>query len=173
MKSRNHLAMVQIISNHLNMDKYLIEMQQQALCRGLFDPESARDWLQSSLANLNQPACECCIRFVEKDEMQDLNFRFRQQNKLTNVLAFPEDSVDESGRILLGDVIICPAVLAAEAKIQKKDLLQHYAHLVIHGILHLKGFDHIAEDEAKEMEKLEVMLLGALGIKNPYDEESL
>ena len=155
------------------MDKYLIEMQQEALCRGLFDPETARDWFQSSLARLNQPACECCIRCVEKDEMKALNFRFRQQDKLTNVLAFPEDSADETGRILLGDVVICPAVLADEAKIQEKDLLQHYAHLVIHGILHLKGFDHIVEDEAKEMELLEVMLLGALGIKNPYGEESL
>ena len=148
-------------------------MQQEALCRGLFDPESARDWFQSSLARLSQPACECCIRFVEKHEMQDLNFRFRQQDKVTNVLAFPEDSVDETGRILLGDIVICPAVLVDEANIQEKDMLQHYAHLVIHGILHLKGFDHIAEDEAKEMELLEVMLLGALGIKNPYDEESL
>jgi len=88
-------------------------------------------------------------------------------------LAFPEDSTDEAGRILLGDVVICPTVLADEANTQEKELLQHYAHLVIHGILHLKGFDHVVEDEAKEMELLEVMLLGELGIKNPYREESL
>jgi probable rRNA maturation factor len=75
--------------------------------------------------------------------------------------------------VVLGDVVICPAVLAAEAREQEKVLLQHFAHLVIHGILHLKGFDHIAEREAKEMERLEVMLLGTLGIKNPYLEESL
>jgi len=155
------------------MDKYLIEMQQEELCRDLFDPRSASDWIVSSLARLNQPACECCIRFVEKQEMQDLNLRFRQQDKLTNVLAFPEDSTDEAGRILLGDVVICPTVLADEANTQEKELLQHYAHLVIHGILHLKGFDHVVEDEAKEMELLEVMLLGELGIKNPYREESL
>jgi len=63
--------------------------------------------------------------------------------------------------------------LAAEAQTQEKELLQHFAHLVIHGILHLKGFDHIAECEAKEMERLEVMLLEALGIRNPYHEDSL
>ena len=99
--------------------------------------------------------------------------RYRQQDKLTNVLAFAQNSVDECGRIMLGDVVICPAVLAAEAQTQEKELLQHFAHLVIHGILHLKGFDHIAEREAKEMERLEVTLLEALGIRNPYHEDSL
>ena len=155
------------------MDKYLIEMQQVGLCQGLFDPELARPWFERSLERLDQPSCECCIRFVEKQEIQQLNLRYRQQDKLTNVLAFAQNSVDECGRIVLGDVVICPAVLAAEAQSQEKELLQHFAHLVIHGILHLKGFDHIAECEAKEMERLEVMLLEALGIRNPYHEDSL
>ena len=105
-----------------------------------------------------------CIRVVEEPEGAQLNGRFRGRDHATNVLAFP---ADESG--LLGDIAICAPVAAREAHDQGKRLADHYAHLIVHGILHLKGMDHGTETDAVAMEAQESELLAGFGIEDPYE----
>jgi probable rRNA maturation factor len=107
------------------------------------------------------------IRLVDKVEIKKLNNNYRQQNKATNVLSFPSyvpDEIDNS----LGDVIICLEVVKNEAKEQNKTTQNHLTHIVVHGFLHLLGYDHMSNDEAKVMENLEIEILQKLGINNPY-----
>lgn len=104
-----------------------------------------------------------CIRVVSKEESQQLNRDFRHQDKPTNVLSFPFNEPD-----YLGDLALCHDVIIAEAKAQGKSLLAHYQHIILHGILHLLGYDHETEQEAFEMEALEIKLLAQLGVKDPY-----
>lgn len=127
-------------------------------------------WAETTLQSL-RPAGEITIRLVETEEIIALNYRYRQQNKPTNVLAFPQQVPDvvEMDCPLLGDVIICPAVLAAEAGTQS--LPAHWAHIVIHGVLHLLGYDHIQLEDARVMEEQEIVLLAEFGYDNPYLED--
>lgn len=121
----------------------------------------------------NLKKAELSIRFVTAQEMTDLNFRYRQFNKTTNVLAFP--CVLPEGVILeyplLGDVIICPEVLLEESKQLNKTLKSHYSLILLHGVLHLLGYDHIKDDDAVRMQSIEIKLLAELGYENPYDNE--
>ena len=115
---------------------------------------------------------EITIRVVSLEESQQLNFEYRSKNKPTNVLSFPFEAPEmipssELGEFL-GDLVICEQIVINEAKEQNKVLMDHWAHLVIHGVFHLLGFDHIEESEAEEMESLEIKVLEALGINNPY-----
>jgi len=100
-----------------------------------------------------------------------LNQQYRGKDKPTNVLSFPFEVPEEIELDLLGDLIICTKVVEQEAKQQHKVLHTHWAHLVIHGCLHLLGYDHINEQDAEEMEKLEVQLLSTLNISDPYIEQ--
>jgi len=116
------------------------------------------------------------IRITNEAESQQLNFDYRQKNSTTNVLSFPFEMPDlpdqsESDHLAfhLGDLIFCEPVITNEAKQQNKTLQQHWAHLVIHGMLHLQGYDHINDDDAKRMESLEIKLLQHLGFANPYN----
>ncbi|KTD34257.1 metal dependent hydrolase [Legionella moravica] len=116
---------------------------------------------------------ELTIRLVDAEEMTFLNNTYRQQNKTTNVLAFPCDLPDavELECPLLGDIIICSPVLLEESKQLNKSLQEHWALIVIHGVLHLLGYDHIKDKDAKIMQDLEIKLLAELGYGNPYDLE--
>lgn len=120
-----------------------------------------------------KPEAELTIRLVTSEEMTLLNHRYRKQNKTTNVLAFPSTLPPEIQLELplLGDVIICPQVLSDESKQLNKTLESHWALIVIHGILHLLGYDHIKDDEATTMQAVEIKLLTELGYANPYDTE--
>ena len=113
----------------------------------------------------NLKKAELSIRFVTAQEMTDLNFRYRQFNKTTNVLAFPctlpEGVILEYP--LLGDVIICPEVLLEESKQLNKTLKSHYSLILLHGVLHLLGYDHIKDDDAARMQSVEIKLLAELG----------
>ena len=111
---------------------------------------------------------ELTIRLVNEAEITELNHTYRNNNKATNVLSFPADLPEHIDIPLLGDMIICPSVVKREATEQHKALSSHWAHMVIHGTLHLLGYDHINEREAEEMENLEIQLLAGLGIDNPY-----
>ena len=103
------------------------------------------------------------IRIVDEAESQSLNNQYRKKNEPTNVLSFLI-----SDNPLLGDIILCHSVIKKEALAQKKSIDDHYAHLIIHGYLHLIGFDHTKNDDALTMENKEIAVLKKLGIKNPY-----
>lgn len=115
---------------------------------------------------------ELTLRFVNPEEITHLNYTYRNKNKPTNVLAFPSELPPEIQLEypLLGDVIICPKVLLAESKELNKTLDAHWTLILIHGILHLLGYDHIRDDEAAVMQAFEIKLLAELGYPNPYDE---
>lgn len=107
---------------------------------------------------------EISIVLSNDDQIQQLNKTYRSKDKPTNVLSFPQDE-----STLLGDVIISFDTIAREAQDQDKHIKDHFTHMLVHGCLHLLGFDHIDESEAEEMEALEVKILSQLGIKNPYE----
>lgn len=127
-------------------------------------------WLQTAV-NDEKPNAEVTIRLVDISESQQLNFDYRGKDKPTNVLSFEFDAPPMIELDLLGDLIICKQVIEAEAKEQGKPLLHHWAHMVIHGSLHLLGFDHIDEDQAQVMESLEKQLLAKLSIDDPYRDD--
>ncbi len=115
---------------------------------------------------------EMTIRLVDEEEGRELNHTWRQKDYATNVLSFPAEVPDEFLDIpLLGDLVICVAVVEREAAEQGKELKAHWAHLVIHGCLHLLGYDHIDDEEAEEMEALERELLAELGYPDPYADD--
>lgn len=116
---------------------------------------------------------ELTLRCVDAEEMIALNHRYRHQNKTTNVLAFPSHIPDnlQLESHFLGDVIICPSVLLEESTQLGKTLCAHWAHIVIHGILHLLNFDHETDEETVIMQQREIELLSKLGFANPYNSE--
>ncbi|WP_458525434.1 rRNA maturation RNase YbeY [Onishia taeanensis] len=111
---------------------------------------------------------ELTVRFVEVDESQTLNRDYRDRDRPTNVLSFPFESPPGLSLPLLGDLVICHAVVVREAREQDKPLAAHYAHMVVHGTLHLLGHDHIEDDEAERMEALERLILSGFDIPDPY-----
>ena len=112
------------------------------------------------------PSGEVTLRYVGAPEGQRLNREFRKRDYATNVLSFP---YGDPGRSAHGDIVICAPVVAAEAREQRKDVEAHHAHLVVHGVLHLRGYDHeLGEAEAKRMESLERRILRQLGFPDPY-----
>ena len=124
-----------------------------------------RRWVQAALL---APA-ELTIRFVDTEEGQTLNRDYRGKDYATNVLTFAYTE-DEDSEVTQADIILCTDVLEKEALEQKKPLLDHAAHLIVHGVLHAQGYDHEEEEEATEMETLETEILAALGFANPYAE---
>jgi len=131
-------------------------------------------WVDTALAEVSSDPSqefELTIRLVNSQESQQLNNQYRSKDKPTNVLSFPFEVPDGIELNLLGDLIICIEVMKQEAKEQNKALFDHWAHLVIHGCLHLVGFDHISDSEALEMESIEITVLKKLGITNPYLEQ--
>ncbi|UJF22948.1 rRNA maturation RNase YbeY [Shewanella sp. OMA3-2] len=126
-------------------------------------------WVRIAVGQ-TMPAVELTIRLVEVSESQHLNHTYRGKDKPTNVLSFPFEAPAEIDLPLLGDLIICVDVVKKEAQEQEKTLEAHWAHMVIHGCLHLLGYDHIIDEEAEEMESLETQLLEHLGFTDPYKE---
>jgi len=135
--------------------------------------EQLQLWVEKALSEYKYDA-EIVIRIVDAEEMLDLNSQYRGKQGTTNILSFPLDLPDEvEGVDLLGDLVICSEVLQEEAKDQNKQLLDHWAHIIIHGVLHLLGYDHIEEADALEMENKERILLQKLHIDNPYLEKEV
>lgn len=110
------------------------------------------------------------VRIVDEEEGSELNRRFRQSDYATNVLSFPADcrGLPDDVPRMLGDIVICAPVVAREASEQGKDVESHWAHMIVHGALHLLGYDHEAEDDAQAMEEIERKILAARGIADPY-----
>jgi len=136
-------------------------------------PEQAQfeKWVNAALQSTDE-VCELSIRLVDSDESAELNSNYRGKSGPTNVLSFPFDSPVPMEPRLLGDLIICVSIVEKEAAEQLKSVDDHWAHIVIHGCLHLLGYDHIEDDEAEEMESLEIAILQSLNIDNPYQGDS-
>lgn len=132
-------------------------------------------WAEAALAGadveleLDEPY-ELTIRIVSPDESQQLNRDYRGKDYATNVLSFPFEAPPDVDVAILGDLAICADVVKKEADEQKKEVLAHWAHMVIHGTLHLLEYDHIEDDEAEQMEALEIELLAGFGIADPYGD---
>ncbi|TNH03304.1 rRNA maturation RNase YbeY [Testudinibacter sp. TR-2022] len=127
-------------------------------------------WAQSAVKP-SLDGVEMTVRIVDEAESQMLNRTYRAKDYPTNVLSFPFESPAEVELPLLGDLVICRQVVEREATEQQKPLLAHWAHMVVHGSLHLLGYDHIDDDEAEEMESLETEIMQALGFDDPYLSE--
>ena len=133
-------------------------------------------WTAAALAGRRTRAA-LTIRVVNPAEGQALNLRFRGRDQVTNVLSFPFEAppqlagLDDGIDALLGDLVICAPVVQREAQEQGKPTDAHWAHLVVHGVLHLLGYDHLAEDEAAAMAALEKTILAGLGFPPPYQDD--
>lgn len=134
---------------------------------GLPAPASFRRWAEATLRGRMRRA-DLAIRLANDHEAQALNRHYRGRDYATNVLSFPAELPEGVKLPVLGDIVLCPSVVAKEAAEQKKTLRNHYAHLTVHGVLHLLGFDHIDKKEALAMETLECEVLDGLGIADPY-----
>lgn len=132
-----------------------------------------KEWAQYVLESQGLSTAVVNFRIVDETEMTQLNAAYRHKQGPTNVLSFPfavEENVVLEQQIL-GDVVICPAVVSQEAVTQGKSYEAHWAHMIIHGLFHLLGYDHIEEEEAKNMETLEIAIMQQLGFANPYEFE--
>lgn|SRR5690554_512297 len=130
--------------------------------------EDFRTWVAAALPDERRTS-EITIRVVDFDESQTLNAQYRHQNKPTNVLSFPSELPPELQIPLLGDLVVCAGVVAREAAEQGKSPVAHWAHMVVHGTLHLLGYDHESDPEAEVMEALETHILSQLGFPAPYE----
>lgn len=127
-------------------------------------------WASAVLEQQQVGDQEVTVRFVGEDESSQLNGDYRGKHYPTNVLSFPFECPPGIELNLLGDLVVCVPVIHQEAEQQKKSVSDHYTHMIVHGLLHLMGFDHIEEAEAQEMESLEIAILSRLGIDDPYQE---
>ena len=151
----------------------MLELDLQVASQAADLPSAAqfRAWCEIALRQRTADS-ELTIRLVDEAEARELNHSYRQRDYATNVLSFPADVPDGLLDIpLLGDLVICVPVVEREALEQEKTPEAHWAHLVIHGCLHLLGYDHIDDAEAEEMEALERTLLAELGHPDPYADD--
>jgi len=172
------------------MTKAFVDLQEASEQSDIPSQSQFGTWVDAAIDAANQlpiidkqlsrpktdPECEVTIRVVDEAESQALNHQFRHKDKPTNVLSFPFEPPEEIASSLaeeysfLGDMILCAPIVEKEAIEQNKPVLSHWAHLVVHGSLHLQGFDHIEDQEAEEMEGLEVNILKTLGFSDPYQD---
>ncbi len=147
-----------------------LELQIASQAQTLPHPSQFREWVGNTLDNRLETA-ELTIRIVDIEEMTELNEIYRKKIGATNVLSFPAE-IDESFDLpLLGDIVICAPVVQKEADDADIELLAHWAHMVVHGTLHLLGYDHIEKEEAEAMEEIETRILIELGYPEPYGDK--
>ena len=159
-----------------------LEIQNPCGFETIPDPAECQRWIDAALQekNLNQEL-SIVIRFVDEEEGYELNHSYRNKNSATNVLSFPFEAPDfisdevsqnlneiEKEPLHLGDLVLCEPVVLKEALVQNKTKQEHWAHLIIHGTLHLQGYDHLNDEDASVMESIEIRILENLGFQNPY-----
>lgn len=149
-------------------NKHRITLQNCTRTRKIPSRYYFQRWVNLALATQKQKR-EVHIRLVDRAESAYLNETYRHKTGPTNILSFPFDAPENIHFPLLGDLIICAPVMTQEATEQKKLLTAHWAHITIHGVLHLLGYDHIKNKDAQIMESLEIELLQQLGYENPYE----
>ncbi|MDD7805638.1 MAG: rRNA maturation RNase YbeY [Endozoicomonas sp. (ex Botrylloides leachii)] len=132
--------------------------------------DALQAWTTAAIGNRRDSA-EISLRIVDLKEAADLNQQWRNKSGPTNVLSFPANLPPELSLPLLGDLVICAPVIEKEAKQQDKELQAHWAHIIIHGTLHLLGYDHIDDQQASEMESLEIKIMEILGFPDPYKDD--
>jgi probable rRNA maturation factor len=137
--------------------------------KGLPSAQAFTQWAAAAVG-MRRAHAEVSIRVVDTAEGQALNLRYRHKDYPTNVLSFCADLPAEVDLPLLGDVVLCDPVVRREAEEQGKSVADHYAHLTVHGVLHLLGHNHETVSEARDMEALEIQILDSIGISNPYTE---
>jgi len=153
------------------MGKMIIDLQ--IACEqetGLPTAEQIEQWATAAVQPQSDEV-EMTVRIVDEAESHELNLNYRGKDRPTNVLSFPFECPDEVELPLLGDLVICRQVVEREAQEQDKPVVAHWAHMVVHGCLHLLGYDHIEDDEAEEMESLETQIMTGLGFADPYLSE--
>ena len=150
------------------MGKMLIDLQIASKnIDGLPTLEQIEQWATAAVQPESDDV-EMTVRIVDEAESQTLNRTYRAKDRPTNVLSFPFECPTEVSLPLLGDLVICRQVVEYEAAEQEKPLMAHWAHMVVHGSLHLLGYDHIDDSEAEEMESLETKIMQGLGFVDPY-----
>lgn len=152
--------------NHVILD---LQLASEDL-NGLPDEQEIQRWLDEAILPF-QTEAEVTVRIVDKEESHELNHTYRGMDKPTNVLSFPFEAPPGIEMPLLGDLVICRQIVEKEAQEQNKILFAHWAHMVVHGSLHLLGYDHITDDDAEEMESLETEIMQKLGYSDPYASE--
>lgn len=133
-------------------------------------PESAQllQWAEAALSEIDEDMVELGVRIVDEGESAELNSRYRKKQGPTNVLSFSYEDPPGASSNILGDLVICAPIVQHEAREQHKSPDAHWAHIVVHGIMHLRGYDHEQDDDAEIMQNKEVQLLKVLGYPNPY-----
>jgi len=144
-----------------------VDVQYAVTVDGMPEANEIRQWVLQTLPE-QKKASELTVRVVDEAEITALNRQYRGKEGATNVLSFPYEAIPGVASDLLGDVVICAPVVASESVAQNKPLDAHWAHMVIHGVLHLLGYGHHQDDEAHKMETRETELLDSLGYANPY-----
>ena len=135
------------------------------------DARHIRGWVAAVFTTLERSPLSLTVRVVGEEEMTKLNQRYRGRNQSTNVLSFPIEPLLGMHTDLLGDIVVCGPVVNREAAIQHKSSMGHWAHMVVHGLLHLFGYNHESDQDAMAMEALEKSVLEGLGYSDPYQGE--
>ncbi len=151
--------------------KLQVDVQYAFNGAGVPDETSIATWARAAFRGHPGVAWELVVRIVDKKESATLNRRYRHKSGPTNVLSFAYDSAEtplRGQRELLGDIVICGPIVEREAAARGGDAVAHWAHMVVHGIMHLRGYDHVDEDEARIMEHLESQVMQRLGFADPY-----
>lgn len=165
---------MKLMSKKTNRPKHQIVVQRAYRSEGQPDRKQIKNWVNAALTEINGVQ-QCVLRIVDELESAELNRQYRGKQGPTNILSFPfewpEEIVEqESGPHYLGDLVVCAPVIEQEALDQRKSLENHWAHIIVHGVLHLLGYDHLDDDEAGRMENKEIEILAHMNIDNPYLE---
>lgn len=144
-----------------------VELQTASASPHLPAEQDLAHWARAAT---RKESAEIVLRLVDEEESAELNLRYRGKDGPTNVLSFPFEAPPGMDTDILGDIVVCAPVVEREAEEQGKALESHWAHMVVHGVLHLQGYDHSGESEAVIMESEEIVIMNGLGFSNPYEE---
>lgn len=148
--------------------KLNLDVQYEVDAPGLPKRDAVEQWVAAALNGYAQPETDLVVRIVDEAEITVLNREFRGKDGPTNVLSFPAEAIPGVDHHMLGDVVVCAPVVQEEAVMQHKDPAAHWAHIVIHGVLHLSGYDHVSDNDAEKMESRETKILEGLGYTDPW-----